>query len=201
MGNPEVYQNKVIRVCVKVTNWGVGTRKTFVFRVVYASTQQESNHCKSAFSAATTIGGVVAEAAIDAVCETVVALFYGEGSANISNTPGLSRDKLTIARAGSVGKSKILEPGISGEIDANDQLPKGSQKAGTRYQVSTLGSGWVDCDSGTGGCPIPTAMWTQRSPGVGTLKNTGQAPPLNCRVILDYTEVNSLDRTQMYEIK
>jgi hypothetical protein len=35
VGDPEVYQNRVERVCRRVKNWGVQTRKTFAFRVEY----------------------------------------------------------------------------------------------------------------------------------------------------------------------
>jgi hypothetical protein len=35
VGDPEVHQNKVERVCRRVKNWGVGTKKTFAYRIDY----------------------------------------------------------------------------------------------------------------------------------------------------------------------
>lgn len=156
VGDPEVYRNKVVRVCMRVKNWGTNTRKTFAFTVRYAEVP-------------------------DPLLEFIGRLVEEDSAAAKS-----SGSKLT-PRVGEVSASRTLDPGSSGVITANSQLPSRGKSAFTRYQVSIAGSGWLDCDVNNGSCAIADLQWEKLQAGEGTLRNNS-ASQASGRVIIEFVE-------------
>jgi hypothetical protein len=195
VGNPEGYHNQVWRVCRRVKNWGTGTRKTFAFRVVYAPTDTLAKDCLLGLG----LKPDGKESRGDLFCAGIATTLFGSGSISIGDLEESQGrvSKLTAVRTDAISRSEIIEPGGSTEIDANDQIPKSADpqvstkthKIRTRYQVAIPGSGWMECDSDSGACPIQTATWDKRTDGRGTLKN-GSKGWLTGRIIMEFTELS-----------
>jgi hypothetical protein len=164
----ELFHNKVERVCMKVKNWGTGTRKTFFYQVTYGNSPI-SEMLKM----------------INDLTEDITKKLSADLAASSTKKSGSEKRKKPVAQSGAVSATKIVEPGGAEAIATADQIPSGGTLAGTRYQVSVPGSGWVECDGKTGQCAISSVHWENQMAGSGTIKNSGSELCLG-RVIIEF---------------